>query len=188
MLILKIEDVFISEDKENWGVALSQYKELYYEKQSSYTAIHFAFLCWYILWQWDEISFRGESLTPYEKPITDTRCGISRNELFDDLEMLSRNLLNTKNEIEIKYLMVLCHMKQTYSYFFEEEVFSERDCQQIKKQISMHPFNETGMKVLCTYLHTKCAYKVTLEERMAVHNLFPMHSLMQTYFDWLFDR
>lgn len=70
---MEFSDIFESEHEENWRIVFVQYTELYRQSPSIDVAMHFAFFCWYLLWQWDEISFPGETLSPYEKGTVDTR-------------------------------------------------------------------------------------------------------------------
>ena len=59
---MELSDIFESEHEENWRIVFIQYTELYRQSPSIDVAMHFAFFCWYLLWQWDEISFPGETL------------------------------------------------------------------------------------------------------------------------------
>ena len=75
-----LSDIFTLESAEDWKNVFTHYESLYFTTKTNEIAIHFAFFCWYLLWQWDEICFPGEeSLSPYERPDADTRNGISKS-------------------------------------------------------------------------------------------------------------
>lgn len=182
-----LSEIFDSEYKNCWEKAASQYDSLYDESPSSEVAAHFAFFCWYLLWQWDEISFPGETLSPYEKFRVDTRNGISKEKLFSNLDSTTKYLLNMKDETATKYLIVLCHMKKIYPYFFDDTIFSDTEMQQLINFVKGKKLGDLGTTVLYDYLQTQNAGHITSEEKVAVNNLFPRHSLMQSYFNWLFN-
>ena len=125
-----LAEIFAWEKQEDWPEAFKGYTSLYAKEPSIETAIHFAFFCWYMLWQWDEIQLPGEALSPYERMKTEKRCGLSRPVLFRDLDRTAEYLLadgrgTPARYLAAKYLAVLVHMRKIYPYFFKEETFPE---------------------------------------------------------------
>lgn len=114
---MELSNIFESEHEENWRIVFAQYTELYRQSPSIDVAMHFAFFCWYLLWQWDEISFPGETLSPYEKGTVDTRNGISKSKLLFDLDVTTKHLLTSPDNTPVKYLIVLCLMKKFIPIF-----------------------------------------------------------------------
>ena len=75
---MEISYIFESEHEENWRIVFVQYTELYRQSPSIDVAMHFAFFCWYLLWQWDEISFPGETLLKNSWSSAQESCSPSR--------------------------------------------------------------------------------------------------------------
>ena len=184
---MELSNIFESGHEENWRIVFAQYTELYRQSPSIDVAMHFAFFCWYLLWQWDEISFPGETLSPYEKGTVDTRNGISKSKLLFDLDVTTKHLLTSPDNTPVKYLIVLCLMKKIYPYFFKEDTFSEVKRQKVVASISQKPLDDVGTKAIYNYLRTKNATNILPAERIAVRTIFPPNSLIQSYFTWLFD-
>lgn len=184
---LKLSDVFQSEQAEDWKRVADQYVSLYAVTPTNRVAMHYAFFCWYLLWQWDEICFPGEeAISPYERPNADTRNGISKSGLFSQLNLTTKQLL-TSGDIPVKYLVILAHMKKTYPYFFQDDTFSEDDREHLLEAIGNTSFEEPGTRAIYQYVQTQDVSKLSQEDKAAVHDLFPRNSLMQTYFTWLFS-
>ena len=181
----KLSEVYISEQNEDWKKAISQYEALYREEPSGDIAIHFAFLCWYLLWQWDQISFPGETISPYERMSAEVRNGISQSSLASHLDAAAKQLLSC-TRTPVQYLIVLVHMKKIYPYFFRDETFSELAAQQLLNSIREEAADDPGVNAIRTYLQDDSMAKITPEEKEAACGLFPNGSLMQTYFTWLF--
>ena len=174
---MELSNIFESEHEENWRIVFAQYTELYRQSPSIDVAMHFAFFCWYLLWQWDEISFPGETLSPYEKGTVDTRNGISKSKLLFDLDVTTKHLLTSPDNTPVKYLIVLCLMKKIYPYFFKEDTFSEVKRQKVVASISQKPLDDVGTKAIYNYLRTKNATNILPAERIAVRTIFPTNSL-----------
>ena len=184
---MELSNIFESEHEGNWKTAFQQYTELYRQSPSIDVAMHFAFFCWYLLWQWDEISFPGETLSPYEKGTVDTRNGISRTELLFDLDVTTKQLLASPENTPVNYLIVLSLMKKIYPYFFKEESFSEVKREQLLAFISQKPLADLGTKAIYDYLQTQNTVTTPPAEKIAVRTIFPPNSLIQSYFTWLFN-
>lgn len=183
-----LSDIFTLESAEDWKNVFTHYESLYFTTKTNEIAIHFAFFCWYLLWQWDEICFPGEeSLSPYERPDADTRNGISKSKLENNLDSSTEYLLTSWESTPKKYLIVLSHMKKIYPYFFREETFPEILAQQLLDFIAKKPFDELGVKIIYNYIQTQDSTHLTTNERTAICNLFPSNSLIQSYFTWLFS-
>lgn len=182
---LKLSDVFRSEQAENWKQAADQYASLYAEMPTNRVAMHYAFFCWYLLWQWDEIVFPGEAISVYDRMAADCRNGISKSGLFSQLDLTAKQLLAAR-DTPIKYLVVLAHMEKIYPYFFGKDTFSQADRKQLVEAIGKAPLDELGTRAIYQYVQTQDASHLAQEEKAAVGNLFPTNSLMQTYFTWLF--
>ena len=89
-----LSEISSLESKKDWKNIAVKYEALYSKAPTKEVAIHFAFFCWYLLWQWDEICFPGEeALTPSERRTSDTRNGISKSKLFSNLDLTTKNLL-----------------------------------------------------------------------------------------------
>lgn len=183
---MELSKIFESEQEENWRMALAQYTELYLQSPSIDVAMHFAFFCWYLLWQWDEISFPGETLSPYEKGTVDTRNGLSKSRLLNDLDATTKQLLAFPENAPVKYLIVLSLMKKIYPYFFKEDTFSEVKRQQLLAFIGQGPLDDAGTQAIWNYLQTSNTAHLLPAEKMAVRTAFPSNSLLQSYFNWLF--
>lgn len=184
---MELSRIFESEREENWRIAFAQYTELYRQTPSLDAAMHFAFFCWYLLWQWDEISFPGERLSPYEKGTVDTRSGISRSGLLLNLDATTKHLLAPLETLPARYLVVLALMKKNYPYFFKEETFSEAKRQQLSALIRQKTLEDPGTQAIWNYLQTQSTAGILPSERTAVRSVFPSNSLLQSYFTWLFD-
>lgn len=184
---MELSNFFESEHEESWRTAFLQYTELYRQSLSIDVAMHFAFFCWYLLWQWDEISFHGETLSPYEKGTVDTRNGISRTDLLFDLDVTTKQLLASPENTPVKYLIVLSLMKKIYPYFFKEETFSEVKRSQLLAFISQKTLADLGTKVIYDYLQTQNTVTILPAEKIAARTIFPPNSLIQSYFTWLLD-
>ncbi|WP_317320506.1 hypothetical protein [Subdoligranulum variabile] len=184
---MELSNIFESEHEESWRTAFLQYTELYRQSLSIDVAMHFAFFCWYLLWQWDEISFPGEMLSPYEKGTVDTRNGISRTDLLFDLDVTTKQLLASPENTPVKYLIVLSLMKKNYPYFFKEETFSEVKRSQLLAFISQKTLADLGTKVIYDYLQTQNTVTILPAEKIAARTIFPPNSLIQSYFTWLLD-
>lgn len=182
---MELAKIFQAEQEGNWRIALAQYTELYRQNPSVDAAMHFAFFCWYLLWQWDEISFPGETLSPYERGSVDTRNGISRSELLFDLDVAAQRLLAAPEDPPVKYLIVLSLMKKIYPYFFKEDTFSEAKRQQLSAFIGQRPLGDSGTQTLWNYLQTQNTANILPAERIAVRTLFPSNSLIRSYLTWL---
>ena len=182
---LQLSDVFQSEQAENWKQAAEQYAILYAEMPTNQVAMHYGFFCWYLLWQWDEICFPGEeAISPYDRPNTDTRNGISRSELFSHLNLAAKQLLSA-GDVPATYKVVLAHMEKIYPYFFQNTIFSESDREHLIEAIAKDSF-EPGTRAIYQYVQTQDVSQISKEDREAVRELFPHNSLMETYFTWLF--
>ena len=184
---MELSTIFEYEHKEDWETVSTLYVELYQQNPSQDVAMHFAFFCWYLLWQWDEISFLGETLSPYEKATVDTRNGISKTELLSNLDLTTQYLLTSLENTPQKYLVLLSLMKKIYPYFFKEETFSEVDRKKLFVFISQRTQDDLGTKVIYNYLQTQSTNNISPSEKVAVTNLFPKYSLIQSYFSWLFN-
>ena len=77
------------DQEQDWPKVFAQYKELYRRFPVQKVAIHFAFFCWYLLWQWDEIVFPGEKPSSHERAALDMRGGMSTSELYSSLNCMS---------------------------------------------------------------------------------------------------
>lgn len=181
-----LSNIFIFEQREDWKEVSLQYTKLYQEKPTQAVAMHFAFFCWYLLWQWDEISFPGEKISPYERMTVDSRNGISKKDLLANLDATTQQLLSS-DKIPDKYLMVLVHMKMLYPYFFKDETLSEETAKKLLVSISDRSLSDLGVKVLSNYLRNQSNTAITDAEKEAVNSLFTKGSLMQKYFTWLFS-
>lgn len=148
--------------------------------------MHFAFFCWYLLWQWDEISFPGETLSCYEKGSVDTRGGLSRSELLFNLDLTAKHLLDFPETTPVKYLLVLSLMKKIYPYFFKEETFSESRRQQLIAVLRQKTLSDPGTQAIYDYMQTQTTANILPAGKIAACALFPPDSLLRSYFTWLF--
>ena len=182
-----LQEIFALESAEDWKNTSEHYESLYSSVHTNEVAIHFAFFCWYLLWQWDEICFPGEeSMSIYERPNAETRNGISKS-LFSNLDLTTSQLLTSWESVPPKYLVVLALMKKIYPYFFRESTFSETLEQNLLNFISHNFFNELGVRTIYNYIQTQDSEHLTANEKMAINSLFPKGSLIQSYFTWLFS-
>lgn len=185
-MIQALSEIFALESMEDWKSVYMKYETLYSATPTEEVALHYAFFCWYLLWQWDEICFPGEEpLSSAERRNADTRNGISKSDLFFRLDSASKTLLTSWECTPTKYLAVLCHMKKIYPYFFLEMTFP----QVMERKIFdfMREASDSGTKLICHYIRTGTTPLLTTGEKLAVENLFPKNSLIQSYFTWLFD-
>ena len=186
--LLRLSEIFSLESIKDWKNVSIHYESLYSSSKTKEVAIHFAFFCWYLLWQWDEICFPGEESIPvYERPNAEIRNGISHSKLFTDLDSTAKYLLTSWENTPKKYLVVLAHMKKIYPYFFREETFPEILVQQLLDYIAQSSFDELGVQVIYNYVRTENSTHLRTEEKAAIDNLFPKDSLIQSYFLWLFS-
>lgn len=183
---MDLAKIFVSEREKHWKTAFAQYRELYRQSPSAEVAIHFAFFCWYLLWQWDEISFPGETLSCYERGSADTRGGIARSGLLFHLDLTAGQLLASPESIPAKYLLVLSLMKKIYPYFFKEETFSEDRRQQLVAFLRQKPLGDPGTQAIYDYLQTQSTAGILPAGKAAAPTLFPPDSLLRSYFTWLF--
>ena len=184
---LQLSDVFQAEKVKNWKQAAEQYAILYAEMPTKQVTMHYAFFCWYLLWQWDEICFPGEeSISPYERLNADTRNGISKSNLFSHLNLATKQLLSD-GDIPVTYRLILMHMEKVYPYFFQSTVFSECDREHLVKAIGKTSFEKPGNRAIYQYIQTQDVSQISKEDRCAVSELFPYDCLMKTYFKWLFN-
>lgn len=184
---LKLSDIFQLEQSEKWKEAAYQYAYLYAEMPTNQIAMHYAFFCWYLLWQWDEICFPGEEITPlYERINADTRNGISKSCLLSRLDLTTKQLL-TINDTPVEYLVMLTLMEKIYPYFFKKETFSEADRCQLIENIGKTSLENLGTKVIYQYVQTQASPTLIEKEKTAVSILFPQNSLIHTYLIWLFN-
>ena len=139
------------EQEQDWPKVFARYKELYQQFPVQKVAIHFAFFCWYLLWQWDEIVFPGEQLSSYDRATLDIRNGMSKSELFSSLNRMARRLLSPVDETEDKYLAILIHMRNIYSYFFESNILSDAFAEQILVYLENKQTTDFITKRICLY-------------------------------------
>lgn len=182
-----LAEIFAWEKQEDWPEAFRGYTALYGKEPSIETAIHFAFFCWYMLWQWDEIQLPGEVLSPYERMKTENRCGLSRPVLFRDLDRTAEYLLADGRGTPAKYLAVLVHMRKIYPYFFEEKTFPETMACHLLDQIRKSGDGEPGVRAICRYVQDGAVASIPAQEKAAAKELFPKESLLSQYFTWLFS-
>ena len=183
-----LAEIFAWEKQEDWSEAFRGYTALYGKEPSIETAIHFAFFCWYMLWQWDEIQLTGEVLSPYERMKTENRCGLSRPVLFRDLDRTAEYLLADGRGTPARYLAVLVHMRKIYPYFFKEETFPESMACHLLDQIRKRGDGEPGVQAICRYVQDGAFACIPSREKAAAKELFPRGSLLSQYFVWLFSE
>ena len=183
-----LSEIFSLESAEDWRAVSEGYESLFLSAKTKEAAIHFAFFCWYLLWQWDEICFPGEeSLSMYERPNAEIRNGISKTKLFLNLDSATEFLLDPREQTPKKYLVVLCHMKNVYPYFFRDETFPDMLLPRLLDLIAEGSFCEPGVQVIYNYIMTRDSTHLTADEKTAIDGLFPKDSLIQSYFTWLFS-
>lgn len=174
------------EQEQDWPKVFAQYKELYRRFPVQQVAIHFAFFCWYLLWQWDEIVFPGERLSPHERAALDIRNGLSKSELFSSLNGMAGKLLSSVDETEDKYLAILIHMHNIYPYFFESNILSDEFAEQILVYLENKQTIDLITKRICLYQRTPDITRSSGEAK-ADDEIFPSDgSLITHYFQWLF--
>lgn len=183
-----LTEIFTLESMEDWRSVSIKYASLYAKIKTNEIAIHYAFFCWYLLWQWDEICFPGEeSLPVYERPNAEIRNGISKTELFSHLDEVTKHLLTTWEYLSQTYFVVLLLMHKIYPYFFKKETFSRELEQQMLDFAEKMSFDDIGARIIYHYIRTKDSTQITPYEKMAVNHIFPQNSLIQSYFTWLFE-
>lgn len=174
------------EQEQDWPKVFAQYKELYQQFPVQNVAIHFAFFCWYLLWQWDEIVFPGEQLSSYDRATLDIRNGMSKSELFSSLNRMARRLLSPVDETEDKYLAILIHMRNIYPYFFESNILSDAFAEQILVYLENKQTTDFITKRICLYQRNPDITWSSDKEKTA-DEMFPSDgSLITHYFQWLF--
>lgn len=174
------------EQEQDWSKVFEQYKELYRQFPVQKAAIHFAFFCWYLLWQWDEIVFPGEKLSFHERATLDTRGGMSKTELFSSLNCMANKLLSSVDETEDKYLAILIHMRNIYPYFFESNILSDELAGQILVYLENKQTADPVTKRICLYQRNPDITQPSGEKK-ADDEMFPSDgSLITHYFQWLF--
>ena len=175
-----------SEQEQDWPKVFAQYKELYRQFPVQKVAIHFAFFCWYLLWQWDEVVFPGEQLSSYERAALDTRGGMSQSELYSSLNCMASKLLSSVDETEDKYLAILIHMRNIYPYFFESNILSDELAGQILVYLENKQTADPVTKRICLYQRNPDITQPSGEKK-ADDEMFPSDgSLIAHYFQWLF--
>ena len=171
---------------QDWLKVFAQYKELYQQFPVQKVAIHFAFFCWYLLWQWDEIVFPGEQLSFHERAALDIRGGISMSELFSSLNCMANRLLSPLNETDDKYLAILIHMRNIYPYFFESNILSDELAEQILVYLENKQTTDLVTKHICSYQRNPDITQLSSEE-ITDDEMFPSDgNLITNYFQWLF--
>ena len=179
--------IFDAEARNDWQAVFPLYKELYTRSSSREVTIHFAFFCWHLLWQWDEIVFPGETLSAEERMAADERCGISRSELLMYLDKTTRRMLNAADDTPTRYLVILIHMQRIYPYFFDKETFSDEIRDRLFRYLELRPPEDRGTEILFAYQKNQDQSALTPEDRQAIREMFPEQSLMHRYFCWLFS-
>lgn len=174
------------EQEQDWPKVFARYKELYRQFPVQKVAIHFAFFCWYLLWQWDEIAFPGEKLPFHERATLDTRGGLSKSELFSSLNCMASKLLSSVDETEDKYLAILIHMRHIYPYFFESNILSDEFSEQILVYLENKQTADPITKRICLYQRNPDITQSSDEEKTDNEMLPPNGSLITHYFQWLF--
>ena len=175
------------EANNEWCSAFSGYKELCSSVYSQEVAIHYAFFCWYLLWQWDEIIFPGETLSLSERITADIRGGISKAELNTDLNRMTQQLLLDK-KTPAKYIAVIVHMKRIYPYFFKADVLSDEKAEELLTQLEQIHCNDFVTMTICAYQRNANVQVKTETEMHEIMDAFLPNSLISSYFKWLFDR
>ena len=174
------------EQEQDWPKVFAQYKELYRRFPVQQVAIHFAFFCWYLLWQWDEIVFPGEKPSSQERATLDIRGGISQTELYSSLNRMAGRLLSPVEETEDKYLAILIHMRHIYPYFFESDLLSDELAGQILARLENKQTADPITKRICLYQRDPDITRPSGEEQTD-DEIFPSDgSLITHYFQWLF--
>ena len=186
MVHQQLEKIFEAEAREDWYSVFLLYKELYTRSGSREVTIHFAFFCWYLLWQWDEIVFPGEDLTAQQRIAQDVRCGLSRPELMHCLDKTTRRLLTAADETPTRYLVILIHMQRIYPYFFDKETFSDEIRERLYRYLALRQKEDPGTEFLYAYQENPTLQCRTQEQKDAIRALFSENSLMHRYFCWLF--
>ena len=174
------------EQEQDWPKVFAQYKELYRQFPVQQVAIHFAFFCWYLLWQWDEIVFPGEKPSSHERAALDMRGGMSTSELYSSLNCMASKLLLSVAETEDRYLAILIHMRHIYPYFFESNILSDESAEQILVYLENKQTTDLITKRICLYQRNPDITQSSGEEKTD-NEMFPSDgSLLTHYFQWLF--
>ena len=174
------------EQTQDWPKVFAQYKELYRQFPVQKVAIHFAFFCWYLLWQWDEIVSSGENPSSREKAALDMCGGMSKSELYSNLNRMASRLLSPVDETEDKYLAILIHMRNIYPYFFESSILSDELAEQILAYLENKQTVDPITKRICLYQRNPDIMLSSGEEKPD-EEMFPSDgSLITHYFQWLF--
>ena len=175
------------EQEQDWPKVFAQYKELYRQFPVQKVAIHFAFFCWYLLWQWDEIVFPGEKLSSHEQAALDMRGGMSTSELYSSLNCMASKLLSSVDKNEDRYLAILIHMRHIYPYFFESNILSDESAEQILVYLENKQTTDLITKRICLYQRNPDMTQSSGEEKTD-NEMFPSDgSLLTHYFQWLFS-
>lgn len=182
----KLSEVYKAEKEQDWPKVFAQYKELYQQFPVQKVAIHFAFFCWYLLWQWDEIVFPGEQLSFHERITLDIRNGMSKSELLSSLNCMASKLLASMDKTEDKYLAILIHMHNIYPYFFESNTLSSEFAEQIFVYLEKKQTTDFVTKRICLY-QRNTGITQSLGGEKTDDEMFPSDgSLIANYFQWLF--
>ena len=175
------------DQEQDWPRVFAQYKELYRRFPVQKVAIHFAFFCWYLLWQWDEIVFPGEKLSSHEQAALDMRGGMSTSELYSSLNCMASKLLSSVDKNEDRYLAILIHMRHIYPYFFESNILSDESAEQILVYLENKQTTDLITKRICLYQRNPDMTQSSGEEKTD-NEMFPSDgSLLTHYFQWLFS-
>lgn len=174
------------DQEQDWPKVFAQYKELYRRFPVQKVAIHFAFFCWYLLWQWDEIVFPGEKLSSHEQATLDMRGGMSTSELYSSLNCMASKLLSSVDKNEVRYLAILIHMRHIYPYFFESNILSDESAEQILVYLENKQTTDLITKRICLYQRNPDITQSSGEEKTDDEILPSDGSLITHYFQWLF--
>ncbi len=174
------------EQEQDWAKVFAQYKELYQKFPLQKVAIRFAFFCWYLLWQWDEIIFPGEKLSSYERATLDMRGGMSTSELYSSLNRMASKLLSSADETEDKYLAILIHMRNIYPYFFESNILSDELAGKILVYLENKQTADPVTKRICLYQRNPDITQPPGMEKTDEEVFSSDGSLITHYFQWLF--
>ncbi len=174
------------EQEQDWPKVFAQYKELYQQFPVQKVEIHFAFFCWYLLWQWDEIVFSGEHLSLHDRVTLDSRCVMSKSELFSSLNCMASKLLSSVDETEDTYLAILIHMRNIYPYFFENNILSDEFAKQILMYLENKQTADPITKRICLYQRNPDITQLSGEKKTDDEMFLSDGSLITHYFQWLF--
>lgn len=183
----KLLKLFEYEANNEWYSAFGGYKDLCSSVYTPEVAIHHAFFCWYMLWQWDEMVFPGETLSLSERITVDIRGGISKSELNINLNRMTQQLL-LDDKVPAKYIAVLVHIKRIFPYFFKADVFSDEKAEELLTQLERTKDSDFMTIIICAYQRNANVQVKSEIEKHAIMDAFLPNSLISTYFKWLFDR